>query len=258
MAQKRAEFEVSQKEKSSLEAALNQEKTRVKSQEELIKNRIKEIEEENLKLAELKSNLEGMEQRLAKRDFAVTEQTALAAIETELARLGYDAGKHEQARQQLSQLEPYERDKNRLDEAGRLINQEKEAAVNAEKAAQELRERLKAGNQQKEALANELIRLPQLSQELSAVEAEYRNLTAQRSQAQEAVGSIKAKIQRCDELELKKKEKEDQLAQASREESIYRELAESLRQDGHTGPAHRDGAAGNRNRGQPAPRPHDR
>jgi DNA repair protein SbcC/Rad50 len=232
MAQKRAEFEVSQKEKSSLEAALNQGKTRVKSQEELIKNRIRETEEENLKLADLKSNLEGVEQRLAKRDFAVTEQTALAAIETELAKLGYDAGNHEQARQQLSQFEPYERDKNRLDEAGRLINQEKEAAVNAEKAAQELRERLKAGKQQKEALTNELIRLPQLSQELTAVEAEYRTLTAQRSQAQEAVGSIKAKIQRCNELEVKKKEKTDQLAQASREESIYRELSRAFGKTG--------------------------
>jgi len=119
-----------------------------------------------------------------------------------------------------------------LDEAEKLINQEKEAAVNAEKAAQELRERLKASNQQKETLTAELIQLPQLKQELSAIEAEYRNLSNQRSQAQEAVGNIKAKIQRCNELELKKKDKADQLAQASREESIYRELSRAFGKTG--------------------------
>jgi exonuclease SbcC len=232
MTQKRAEFEALQKEKARFEATLNQEKTRVQSQEELMKNKIKEIEEDNKKLAELKSGITDIEQRLAKRDFAMAEQTAQASIETELANLGYDAGKHEQARQQLSQLESYERDKNRLDEAERFINQEKEAALNSEKAAQELRERLKVNNQQKEALTAELTRLPQLSQELAAIEAEYRNLTGQRSQAQEAVGSIKAKIQRCHELELKKKEKEDQLAKVSREETIYRELARAFGKTG--------------------------
>jgi exonuclease SbcC len=232
LVQKRAEFEALQKEKARFEAALNQEKTRAQSQEELMKNKIKEIEEDNKKLAELKSGITDIEQRLAKRDFAMAEQTAQASIETELANLGYDAGKHEQARQQLSQLESYERDKNRLDEAERLINQEKEAALNSEKAAQELRERAKVNNQQKEALTAELTRLPQLSQELAAIEAEYRNLTAQRSQAQEAVGSIKAKIQRCHELELKKKEKEDQLAKVSKEETIYRELARAFGKTG--------------------------
>ncbi len=232
MTQKRAEFEALQKEKARFEAALNQEKTKAQSQEELMKNKIKEIEEDNKKLAELKSGITDIEQRLAKRDFAIAEQTALASIETELANLGYDAGKHEQARQQLSQLESYERDKNRLDEAEKLIDQEKEAALNAEKAAQELRERLKVNNQQKETLTAELTRLPQLSQELAATEAEYRNLTAQRSQAQEAVGSIKAKIQRCHELELKKKEKEDQLARVSKEEAIYRELSRAFGKTG--------------------------
>jgi len=232
LVQKRAEFEARQKEKARFEAVLNQEKTKAQSQEELIKNKIKEIEEDNKKLAELKSGIADIEQRLAKRDFAIAEQTALAAIETELANLGYDAEKHEQARTQLSQLESYERDKNRLDEAERLIDQEKEAALNAEKAAQELRERLKVNNQQKETLTAELTRLPKLSQELAATETEYRNLTAQRSQAQEAVGSIKAKIQRCHELELKKKEKEDQLAKVSKEETIYRELARAFSKKG--------------------------
>jgi exonuclease SbcC len=232
LVQKRAEFETLQKEKARFESALNQEKTKVQSQEELIKNRLREIEEDSRKLAELKIDITEIEQRLAKRDFAIAEQTALASLEREMVNLGYDAARHEQARRQLSQLEPYERDKDRLDEAGKLIDQEKEAALNAEKAAQELRERMKVSEQQKEVLTVELTQLLQVSQDLTAAETEYRKLMSEHSQAQENVGSIKAKIQRCDELELKKKEKEDQLARASREETIYRELARAFGKTG--------------------------
>jgi exonuclease SbcC len=149
-----------------------------------------------------------------------------------LANLGYDADKHEQARQQLSQLEPYDHDERKLEEAERLINQEKEAVSRAEEAAQALRDSLKLDNQKKETLTADLTRLPQLRSELVEAETEYHNLTAQRSQAQETLGSAKAKIQRCAELEIKKQEKEDQLSRVLKEENIYTELAKAFSKTG--------------------------
>jgi len=228
LVQKRAEFEALQKEKTQIESGLNQEKSRVQGQISVLTKEISEIEEDEKKLAELRETLNDIEQHLAKRDFAVNEQQALVAIEAELAKLDYDSAKHEQARQQLKQLEPYERDKNALDEAERLINQEKEAAARAGEAAQGLRDSLKLDNEKKETLMAELTHLPALRDELAAAEAEYRDLVGQRSQAQEAVGSVKAKIQHCADLELKKKEKEAQLAQVSQEETVYRELARAF------------------------------
>ncbi len=232
LAQKRAEFEALQKESTQIESGLNQEKSKVQGQISVLTKEISEIEEDEKKLAGLRETLNDIEQHLAKRDFAITEQQALAAIEAELAKLGYDSAKHEQTRQQLKQLEPYERDKNTLDEAERLINQEKEAAARAGEAAQGLRDSLKLDNEKKEALAVELTRLPALRGELAAAEAEYRDLSGQRSQAQEAVGSVKAKLQHCADLEIKKKEKEAQLAQVSKEETIYRELARAFGKGG--------------------------
>jgi exonuclease SbcC len=229
---KREELDTLQKEKSQFESGLSQEKTKVQSQISVITKVIAEIEEDEKKLAGLRESLKDMEQRLARRDFAVAEQAALAAVEAELGNLDYDAPRHEQVQQQLAELQSYERDKNKLDEAEKHINIEREAALNAEKAAQELRDRLKANNQQKESLAAELTRLPALLGEVAAAEGEYRELAARRSQAQEAVGSIKAKIQRCDELEIRKKEKEAQLAQASKEETIYRELTRAFGKTG--------------------------
>ena len=232
LAQKRAEFEGLQKERSQIESGLNQEKSRVQGQISVLTRDIGEIEQDEQKLAGLRETLNDIEQRLAKRDFAIAEQQAMADIEAELTGLDYDSARHEQARQQLKQLEPYERDKNTLDEAERLINQEKEAAARAGEAAQGLRDSLKLDNEKKEALTAELTRLPALRDELATAEAEYRDLAGQRSQAQEAVGSVKAKIQRCAELEIKKKEKESQLAQVSREETIYRELARAFGKTG--------------------------
>jgi exonuclease SbcC len=232
LSQKQTELSSLQNEKTQMESRLNQEKTQAQSQASVLMKEIAETEEADKQLAGLRESRDDIEQRLAKKDFAVTEQEALEAIETELANLGYDAAKHEWARQQLSQLEPYDRDKRKLEEAERLINQEKEAVSRAEEAAQGLRHSLENDNQKKEDLTAELTRLPQLLSDLAEAEAEHQNITAQRSQAQETVGSVKAKIQRCTELETRKKEKEAQLAQASKVAYIYKELAQAFGKTG--------------------------
>ncbi|HJX14055.1 MAG TPA: SbcC/MukB-like Walker B domain-containing protein, partial [Dehalococcoidales bacterium] len=197
-------------------------------QASVLAREIADIEEAEKQLAGLRENLGDIERKLAKREFARQEQDRLAAVETELSTLGYDAARHEAARQQLGQLEPCERDHHRLEEAQTRIVPEREAAGRAGEAAAALRDSLKAGAGKKEALTAALARLPQLNSELAAAEAGYRELAARRSNAQEAVGSVRAKIDRCAELEARKKEKEAQLAGVSREEAIYRELARAF------------------------------
>ena len=84
LSHKRAEFEALSREKVELESGLNQEKTRLQSQEDLLKSKIKEIDEDNLKIAERRGALNDIEQRLARREFAAAEQQTLGAIENEL------------------------------------------------------------------------------------------------------------------------------------------------------------------------------
>jgi exonuclease SbcC len=232
LAREKKALDVLWKEKSGLETAMNQEKTRCRTQEETIKNKIKEIEEDIDRLAEQKAALETIEQQLAKRDFALNEQAALAEIENEIVKLTYDAEKHEQLRRDLSRLGHYESEKNKLVEAEKLIGQEKEAMAQAESEASALRNSLKLDGEKKEALAGELVALPGLHKELAATESEYQGLGMQRSQAQESVGSVRARLQRLAELGLKKKEKEGLLAAAGKEETIYKELAKAFGKGG--------------------------
>jgi len=127
-------------------------------------------------------------------------------------------------RNSLSSLEQYDHSKQRLEEANRFITQEKEAVARAEEATEKLQHTLETGNQKRQDLTTELTSLPQLLSDLAQAETEYQALVTQRNQAQETMGSVKTKLQRCAELEIHRKEKEDLMAQAAKRENIYKEL----------------------------------
>jgi exonuclease SbcC len=232
LSRQRAELEAKQQEKRQAEIELGKEKTQVQGQVSVLTKDIAGIEEEQEKLTRLKETLSDIEQRLARKDFALNEQAALEGVEAELNKLGYDADKHEQARQLFSQTQPYEAEKRRLDEAEKMITQEKDNAAKAEEAAQGLRQSLEVETQKRETLSAELTGLPQLIEELTGAETEYRNITSQRSRVQETVGSIKTKIQRCDDLTRKKHENEARLAGVLKEAGIYAELARAFGKTG--------------------------
>ena len=232
LARLRTEYEAEQKEKSQLDTRYNQEKAAAYSQRGALSKQIAEIEAEGKKLDQQHEMLDDIEQKLARRDYAVSEQQTIAAIETELANLGYDSLWHEQLRSRLKELGSFERDKLSLDEAIRLIDREKEGAARAQSEAQVKRHSLQHENEEKEALSTQLAGLPAIVQELASAESEYKIITARRNQAQETLGSAKNQLSRLAVLEEKKKEKEDAIARATKEAAIFRELAEAFGKNG--------------------------
>jgi exonuclease SbcC len=230
--QKKTEYDTILKEKAKLETALNQGKNKIQSQIGAITKEISSIDAENEKLINFKNDLASIEEQLAKRSYAINEQQGLTAIETDLSKLGYDAAKHEQGQQQLKQLEAFQRDKVMLDEATKLIDQEKESVKKTGEEVQALQKSIKSDGQKKETLAAEITQLPQIREKLAAVESEYRDVNIKRSQVQEEVGVVRAKLQRLADLEVKKKEKESQISKSSKEAGIYRELVKAFGKTG--------------------------
>ncbi len=228
LASKKRELEVLEGEIAPLETKLNQDKASVQSKVSLLKQGIDEAQTAEKQLNQEREKIGEIEQHLASKDFAAGEQQALAEVEQETARLDYNSEQHEQARHRLAELEQYESPKRKLEEADRLIEQEREAAGKADEASQELRRRLEADRQKGQALSKELEALPQLTSDLTQAETEHEALAARQRQAQELVGSVKSKLERCSELEVKKKEKEGLLSQASKEEKIYLDLAQAF------------------------------
>ncbi len=232
LASKKTELESLEGEISPLEAKLNQDRASAQSKISLLGKDIGEAKAADNQLNEERERLTEIEQHLAKKDFAAMEQQALAQLEGELAKLDYDSQQHEQVRHWLTELEQYESPKRKLEEAARLINQEREAAHKAEEASQELRQRLEVDNQKGQGLSKELDALPQLIGYLTQAETDYQALAAQQKQAQELMWSAKSKLERCSELEIKKREKEKLMGQASREEKIYKDLAQAFGKKG--------------------------
>ena len=228
LAQRKTESESLGNEISQMEAGLNQDRASSQHKVSLLDKEMADAGKAGKQLNEERKGLAEIEEHLARKDFAPTQQEALNQLEGELAELGYDSQQHEQVRHRLAELEQYEEQKRKLDEADRLISQEKEAALTAEEAAQELRHSLEADKQKRQGLSEQLDSLPQLVDNLTQAETEHRALAAQQEQARETIGRVKGKLQRCSELETKRKERGKLLTQASKEEKIYRDLAQAF------------------------------
>jgi exonuclease SbcC len=232
LAAKKSELEALENEIAPLETGLNQEKASAQGQVSILRQGISEAQAAEKQLITAKESLNEIEQRLAGKDFAAGEQEALGRVEEEAARLDYDSEQHQQVRQRLSELEQYESPRRKLEEADRLLGQEKEAAQKAEEASRELRQRLEADQQKGLELIKELEALPQLADELARAEAAHQRLSARQKQAQETAWQAGAKLERLAELEAKQKETVRMIAQASKEEKIYRELAQAFGKKG--------------------------
>jgi exonuclease SbcC len=232
LARKKADDETLHGEISQLERQLNQDRASTQSRADILRKESAEAEAASGQLNEERERLAKIEQRLARKEFAAVEQRALAELEAELVKLDYDSQQHDEIRQLVTRLQQYEEPKRKLEEADRLIDQEREAVSRAEEAGQQRRQSLKVESQKQQELLIELEVFPQTVSDLAQAEEEYRILTDQQRQAQETLWSVKAKLERCSELEVKRREKEKQLGQASKEEKIYRELAQAFGKKG--------------------------
>jgi exonuclease SbcC len=229
---KRLELNTRQREKKESESSLGEARTQAQSRVSVLLKESGEIEKEGDKLNDLRATLNELEERLAGQDFAVAERTALGEIETALGKLDYDTKKHEETRETLVRMEPYDVENRKLEEAEKLIDRETESLSSLEGSIKRMKESLESETRKVESLTAELASLPELLREAEAAEAEYKEIAAQRSRALEAVGSIKAKIERLNQLEAKKREQESKLSEVARESGIYAELARAFGKTG--------------------------
>jgi len=228
LAPKKTELSRKESEIAELEGKLNRDRAALQAKSGVLSQEISKAEEAAAKLSEARKNLARIEELLSKRSFAPAEQQTLQELEGELAKLSYDSAEHDALRKQLADLEQYEGLKRKLEDAEGLVSQEKEAAARAEEAAQELRLSLEAEGQKGKSLGEELSRLPQVTSDYTQAENEHQALLSQQKQAQEALWGVKAKLARLGELEIRRRDREKLLSQASKEERIYKDLAQAF------------------------------
>ncbi len=232
LAQKEAEVRKSEMDILQTEAKLKHDREIAQSKHGNLSKAISDSQEAAEKIQTLKISLDDIEKRLARRDFAVNEQAALTLIEKEIASIGYNSQRHEILRAQLTRLEQFEAPKRQLEEAERLIIQEKETASKACQTIDELLFKLESDRQRSESLQLELEGYSKVATDLMLAEIEYQKIKVNQKRIQEVMGGAKAKLELLNELEGRQKEKENQLSQAVKQEKIFKDLAQAFGKKG--------------------------
>jgi exonuclease SbcC len=209
-----------------LEARQKQESYAFTSQESRITQTIKEAAEASSSLEGERQKLAQVEETMATQDYARAEQEAIARIEVEMASLAYDEKKHDALQQEVERLKPCEEQKRRLDEALKLVAQEKENAARSAEVIADINMRLAADSQSQKQLATQLSALPEISQKLALAEVGFKRLAEEQKFARERLVVLREQIKRLAELEKRSTEKRKSLAEATEKESIYKQLAQ--------------------------------
>ncbi|MBN1191387.1 MAG: SMC family ATPase [Dehalococcoidales bacterium] len=232
ISQKGVELKVLEKEIEENEGKLKQAREISQSKLGTLSQVITTATEAGEKILAEKKRLEEIEQRLARRDFALEEQEALVRIEKEIDDTGYDPQQHERLRAEVAELEKYESPMRKLEEAERQIVVEREAEQKAIATLQDLKEKIEVDQQRRLGLMADLEGLAAVNTELERAEKEYQRLLSDQRRIQEVLGGIKARLERLSELEVKKKEKEGQRAEAQKLDKIYKELVQAFGKKG--------------------------
>jgi DNA repair protein SbcC/Rad50 len=227
-----SELAMKEEESRILETEIGQTESRIKHAKEIAHARygtlsqaILDAQQAGDKVLAEKESLAQIEQHLAGRDFAANEQAALGEIDKQILSIGYDPQQHELIRTQLTTFEQFEGPKRQLEEADRLITQERDAEAKACRTATELESKLNDDRQRILALSSELNAFIQIAGDLTRAEMDYQTTLANQKRIQEVIGRAKANLDRLTELEGRCQEKETQLSQAGKQEKIFKDLA---------------------------------
>jgi exonuclease SbcC len=210
---------------TQLEDRLNRERAIAQGQELALSRDITSAQEAASGLVRAQSQLEQVMTRLERADFAPEEQTALRELLLQIEGIGYGAERHRVVREHLAELSGLEDSKRRLDEAERLIRQERAQQAQVEEGLSRWGSIRDAESKKEEALAQELRALPQLAAELAEAEQAYNALLERQARGRELLGAVQQKLDRCASLERLRGERATALNNALSEESIYKELS---------------------------------
>jgi len=173
-----------------------------------------------------------VERRLAERDYAPEEQAALAQLQTEMEALGYDGAAHEHARAQVARLSEFEPRYQQLTTARERLKEElahlkrlKESQLRWQGVVAEDRKR-------QEALAAEIVALPEVESQLLSLEPQVDQLAAEERMARDRLAAARQKLAHCEQLVQRRKECLEQEQVAREAQSIYQELRTAFGKQG--------------------------
>lgn len=175
-------------------------------------------------LAQTQARLDQATHRLAASDYAVAEQAALAALDGQLAALGYDPEAHEQVRETASALEGYAERRNELQTAASRADDLQARIRQGEATRRLLAEGLAADALRRDELSASLARLPQVERDLSQQTAQVDRLERSANDARQRVGMARQKMETCRAQAARRQQLTQELGAVLERQSVYEDL----------------------------------
>jgi len=176
-----------------------------------------ELPKQREKLAEL-------DERLTCEQYAKAEHLELARLLAQIEGLDYKPEAHKEVRRDLEVLSRFKEDKAKLQAALERVDEERASLERLRKNQARWQENVAADLAKKEALAQELTRLPELATRLEAKSWEVDGLRTKEALARQILGAAKQKLDHCTHLAKEKQKKLKERRQAAEEKAIYDEL----------------------------------
>ena len=170
------------------------------------------------------AELAALESRLAQEDYAPEEHTRLKALSSELDALGYDPEAHDQARDALALLSEFEAQHQQLHTAQERIDEERRALADLSGRRERWQESLGEDQAQREALSEDVARLPQVRQEMEDKAREVEDLQRQASKARQALGAAQQKLDHCNYLAAERVRRVADRRRVADEKAVFEEL----------------------------------
>jgi len=221
-------------EKAAARRKVEIDRARMAGQKEVValEKELADVAQAQAEVSRLKDDLRAMEERLARRDYAVEEQERFRALEQERAGVGYDAARHEQVRRELAELGKYEALRQQVLDAGRAMDEQKALLSGAVEAGDRLSAAIAEDEELERTLTAAVETMAGVPGWLASAEEAMRRLKAEESRLRDEVATLREKSRRYAELEQQKQEKERQRKEAAEEATIFKQLAEAFGKKG--------------------------
>ncbi len=193
-------------------------------QEATLEKSLAEAKEAAEELVKQQEKLAELDERLTSGRYAEAEQVELVELLEQIAGLGYDPEAHQEVRRDVEVLGRFEEDKARLQAALERVDEERANLERLRKSKARWQETLAADLAKKEALAQELTRLPDLAARLEGKSREVDDLRAKEARARQVLGAARQKLDYCDYLTKEKEKKLKERRKVAEEKAIYEEL----------------------------------
>jgi exonuclease SbcC len=165
-----------------------------------------------------------LEGRLQAGEYAPAEQAELGRLAEQLATLGYDASAHEQARAQVASLAQFEAAHQQLQVAIERVGDERIALQDLQVRRGRWQDTLSDDRAQRESLAADAGRLPEVSAQVQTKAGELEDLQAQASKARLALGAAHQRLDHCRNLAVERERRAADRQRLVEEKALFDEL----------------------------------